>query len=356
MAKLDRIKIKGFKSIKEAEIPLTNLNVLIGANGAGKSNFISFFKLLNALKNNNLNGYVSLEGGADCFLYFGSKITEKIELELNFNNVIFNSCLTSNKKNQLLINCEKLFDKKNEDNVQIVQSPNGTFSSFISQYSFKSFSAYHFNDTSFQSRIKTTPRINDNEYLKPDGANLSAYLYLIKEKYPENYKHIVKTIQLVAPFFEDFKLRPNPLNPDIIRLEWTHKGKEEDYFDISDLSDGTLRFICLATLLLQPNPPETIIIDEPELGLHPTAIKILAALIRQASFDSQIIISTQSTRLVDEFEPENIIVVDRKNDASEFRRLSSEELKYWLEDYIEDGSEGFSLGELWEKNIFGGKP
>lgn len=333
MAKLDRIKIKGFKSIKEADIPLTKLNVLIGANGAGKSNFISVFKFFNALKNNELDFYVGKTGGASRFLYFGHKITDKIELFIKFNNGESHGChLYWAKGNEFL-------KSKGSSGSTPISSPFKFDNNFIS---------YHLDDTSFNAKIKTTPNINDNEYLKYDGANLSAYLYFIKEKYSENYSHILKTIQLVAPFIKDFKLRPNPLNPETIRLEWIHKGQEENYFNISDFSDGTLRFICLATLLLQPNPPETIIIDEPELGLHPFAITVLADLIKQASVDSQIIISTQSTNLVDKFEPKDIIVVDRENDASVFKRLDEKELKDWLEDY--------TLGELWQKNVFGGRP
>lgn len=342
MAKLDRIKIKGFKSIKEADIPLTNLNVLIGANGAGKSNFISFFKMLNAIKNNDEEDYVAKSGGANKLLYFGSKVTKEIEIDLIIKK---NNELISHSFNLELIIGDKLKKGRyfilNDTPVQ----PKDFYGFPLDFYT------YHFNDTSNEARIKLTTNINDNEYIKPDGANLSAYLYLIKEKYPEIYTQILKSVQLVAPFIKDFRLRPNPLNPEIIRLEWVHKGQEEYYFDISDLSDGTLRFICLATLLLQPNPPETIIIDEPELGLHPYAISILASLIRKASFDNQIIISTQSVELVDEFKPENMIVVDRKRDEinpelekSVFRRLTKEELTDWLEDY--------TLGELWVKNVF----
>jgi len=344
MSKLDRIKIKGFKSIKEADIPLTNLNVLIGANGAGKSNFISIFKMLYALKNNRLDDYVGKAGGASRFLYFGPKVTDKIETEIIFNNIEkYFWRFTFNEKSQLI--------GKGKGAVSVSNEPPNPWLEDDNLMNLDDFRVYHFNDSSPEARIKLTRNINDNEYLKSDGANLAAYLYLIKEQHPENYSNIVKTIQLVAPFIKDFKLRPNPLNPETIRLEWTHKGQEEDYFDISDLSDGTLRFICLATVLLQPNPPETIIIDEPELGLHPYAVSILASLLRKVSFSSQIIISTQSVELVNEFQPENLIVVDRRRDElntnmeqSVFRRLTREELTDWLGEY--------SLGELWVKNVF----
>ena len=155
-------------------------------------------------------------------------------------------------------------------------------------------------------------------------------------------------VQAVSPFFEGFALTPDRLNPKLIQLEWKQRGVEDAYFNAYQLSDGTLRFICLATLLLQPEPPQTIIIDEPELGLHPMAINKLSALIKKASDQSQIIISTQSVSLVDNFNAEDIIVVDMKNNASQFRRLDNEKLAVWLEQY--------SLGEIWEKNLIGGQP
>ncbi|MFA7013683.1 MAG: AAA family ATPase, partial [Desulfobacterales bacterium] len=114
------------------------------------------------------------------------------------------------------------------------------------------------------------------------------------------------------------------------------------------LSDGTIRFICLAAALLQPSPPATVVIDEPELGLHPFALDVLAGLFRDASERTQLVVSTQSAGLLNHFEPDDVIVVDRELGASRFRRLDASSLAAWLED--------FSLGELWQKNVFDGGP
>jgi predicted ATPase len=160
---------------------------------------------------------------------------------------------------------------------------------------------------------------------------------------------ILRAVQRVAPFFDDFQLGPLRLNPDDIQLEWRHKNSDQ-YFDASSLSDGTLRFVALATLFLQPEDlrPSVILVDEPELGLHPYAIEMLASLIRQASVNTQVIVATQSSLLLDHFAPEDVLVANRVEGGTQLTRLKSEQLAAWLEDY--------SLGQLWEKNEFGGRP
>ena len=208
---------------------------------------------------------------------------------------------------------------------------------------------YHFHDTSPGSPMKATADINDNRYLRPDGSNLAAFLYYLREKHTASYNLIRRTVQHVAPFFDDFQLHEQKLNPTKIRLEWKHK-KSTAYFDVSSLSDGTLRFIALATLFLQPEPylPSVIIVDEPELGLHPFAITLLASLVNQAKEKKQVILSTQSSLLLDYFRPEDVLVADLVDGSTQFTRLGSKDLASWLEEY--------SLGQLWEKNEIGGRP
>lgn len=208
---------------------------------------------------------------------------------------------------------------------------------------------YHFHDTSSTSSMRKTGDVSDNRFLRADASNLAAYLYLMHQRHSPEYQLIRKTVQRVAPFFDDFHLEPLRLNPDKIKLEWIHRSSDE-YFDASSLSDGTLRFICLATLFLQPLAyrPSVIIVDEPELGLHPYAITMLASLIKAASTETQVIVSTQSALLLDHFQPEDVLVADLEEGATTLKRLQSQDLTGWLEDY--------SLGQLWEKNQFGGRP
>jgi predicted ATPase len=212
-----------------------------------------------------------------------------------------------------------------------------------------SWQVYHFHDTSASARVKQTGDLHDNLFLRPDASNLAAYLYLLRETKQAYYRNIVETIRLAAPFFGDFVLRPSPFNPEKIRLEWQERGSDL-LFGPHALSDGTLRFICLVTLFLQPPDrlPTTIVLDEPELGLHPYAIALLADMVHSASQHTQVILATQSVTLVNQFQPEDILVVDRDQGKTVFRRLAEEEMTAWLEDY--------DLGDLWEKNLLGGRP
>ena len=152
------------------------------------------------------------------------------------------------------------------------------------------------------------------------------------------------TIRQVAPFFDDFDLEPADTR-DVI-LNWRHR-ESNFVFGPHQLSDGTLRAICLISLLLQPveKLPSLIVVDEPELGLDPCAVDVIASLFRSVSQHAQVLVSTQSSAFVDSFEPGDIVVVERNKEATEFERPQAEDLDTWVEDY--------ALGEIWEKNAVG---
>ncbi len=359
LGRLSCLKINGYKSIKSVNIELQSLNILIGANGVGKSNFISFFKFMKKILDKDLQFYVAQQGGANKILHFGNKTTDEVSFELFFPPNAYSCILVNTFLDTLIFKEEITFytnysGKKTEHKLakdgelesKLPKEGKHSMDTYIAKH-LNDWKVYHFHDTSVTAKVKQTCNINDNLFLSSDAHNLSAFLYGIKINSPRSYKKIVKTIQRVAPFFHDFILEPEVHNVDTIRLKWKHRGTD-DYFDANDLSDGTLRFICLTTLLLQPNLPTIILLDEPELGLHPFALKILASMFRVVSKKTQIIASTQSATFTDEFNIENIIVVDRVDNRSEFRRLYEEDYKEWLESY--------SLGEIWQKNLIGGVP
>ena len=337
--KISNIQIRNFKSIKEMDLDIKDINIFIGSNGAGKSNFISFFKFLNYLLEDDLKYYVEKYDKPDKLLYFGLKYSSELYVKVSFvDNHFLGYTLVPTADGSSFVkggwSCSGDAIKKDPDDYK------GSV--------FDRIKIYHFHDTTPEARIKRPCEIDDNRYLKPDGSNLAAFLYYLQKKHIKYYERIQDTIRLVAPFFWKFELAPDKINENIIQLIWKHKDYEDVFFKVHHLSDGTLRMICLITLLLQPELPDIILIDEPELGLHPSAITILAELLQSASVNSQVIISTQSVTLINHFEPEDIVVVDFEDNQSKFKRLDRKELEVWLEDY--------SLGEIWEKNIIGGRP
>jgi len=355
---VERLIIKNYKSIRELDLWLRPLNVLIGANGAGKSNFVSFFQLANQVFTGRLKEF-SLRKGADNLLHHGMDEDGYLEGLIDFDNTnAYEFRLIAGPDESLKVLTEGDYWNGYKDTSKDYSQWhwNAMHQGYLKEQSARakhvrrylsSFRVYHFHDTSEESAMKKSCNVHDNQFLSTDGSNLAAFLYLLQENHPKSFLRIVKTIQSIAPYFAGFDLKPLKSRPDFIMLEWKERGSDK-YFNAHNLSDGTLRFIALATLLLQPDPPKTIIIDEPELGLHPFAIRKLGALLRKASVESQIIVSTQSVGLVNEFEAEDIITVDRADGQSVFHRLDNKLLRNWLEEY--------ALGELWQKNLIGAQP
>ncbi len=361
---ISELSITNFKSIKHIKLALNEINLLIGANGAGKSNFISFFKLLRSMRMGRLNTYVAEHGYMDNLLFFGEKEEEKIYGQITFSDKDWRPTnryefeLLSMQRNRAFISfeCSKYYNANgewdenyhqiDEEHSFVLGESDNYRDRYLKDY-FDELFIYHFHDTSANAPLKKTARLNDNLFLREDGGNLPAFLYFLQQKHPKSLRRIERVVASIAPFFEGFSLRPDRLNGEFIQLEWREKGFDR-YQNAHNLSDGTLRFIALTTLLLQPEPPRTILIDEPELGLHPFAIAKLAGLIKKVSAKSQVILSTQSISFVNNFDPRDLITVDRRRQESIFQRLDEQRLASWLEDY--------SLGDLWNKSVIGGQP
>lgn len=363
MRTLEKLTIKNFKSIRDQTLALGRLNVFIGGNGAGKSNLIEVFRFLREIVNQNLAGYTGIKGGADSLLYFGRKRSLEMSFHLEFGegdtgNAYFVELTGTEEDSFLIVEETAYYHERKKSPKPFVLG----VSSFSKESNLKtashicargamsdleSYRVYHFHDTSDTAAVKGTADVEDNRVLRPQAENLAAFLYWMQQKRPDHFANIQDTLRQIAPFFEEFRLAPSKLNESKVRLEWKEKGSDA-YFKASSLSDGTLRFLCLATLLLQPQLPAVVLLDEPELGLHPAAVTLLSDLLSSAATRTQVIVATQSVTLVNLFEPESVWTVDREEDQSVFRHLSQQDMRAWLDDY--------GLGELWEKNILGARP
>lgn len=363
MRLLEKLTVRNFKSIRDQTLSLAPLNVFIGGNGSGKSNLIGVFHFLNRVTNQELQTYTGVSGGADSVLHFGRKRSCSLNVDLEFvkgdvsNGYRFQ--LVPTDEDRFVFQDEYvLFRDRTRHSVpyedflgsgqQEALLPKSATN--IARYvrdDLQSYKIYHFHDTSPEAEVKQTCDVDDNWVLASDAANLAAFLYGLEQTERDHFENIQDSIRQIAPFFERFQLQPSRLNKEKIRLEWKEKGNDS-YFNAHALSDGTLRFICLATLLLQPLLPSIVLLDEPELGLHPAAIALLAAMLESAATRTQVLVATQSVTLVNQFTPDRVWVAEREDGASVFRHLAKEDLTQWLD--------GYALGELWEKNVLGGRP
>lgn len=368
---INKISISGFKSIRELrDFELRDLNIFIGANGAGKSNLIQVFKLLMAMSRKNLQKFILENGGADNFLHNGPRITSGINMEIEFEShssvAKGSNCyrfdLTPTVEERFLVTEERkyittnwrsygspslesrLFDERDEKSFDDRWHGVGHFV----YEAISNWMVYHFHDTSNTAPMRRSEIVEDNRTLRCNAANIAPFLLRLKRNkdYHANYQEIVQAIRLAIPFFDDFRLDVIEMgDAEKVKLGWQQKGSDfpmQPYH----LSDGSIRFICLATALLQPHPPSAIVIDEPELGLHPEAIAILAELIQDAAKRTQIMVATQSPTLLNEFSIGDIVVVNRRKEQSVFERLNLADYTVWLEEY--------SVGELWTKNVIEG--
>lgn len=322
MAMLKRLVVSGFKSIKLMDLELSPLNVLIGANGAGKSNLVSFFKLLNEMMGGRLQQYIAAAGRAQSLLYLGPKVTPQMEARLEFevdNGLDTYAMRLFHAAGDTLVFADETlsFHQTGYASPKSLSLGAGHVETRIGQeadqgeptakvfrHLLNHCRVHHFHDTSATARVRQYCYVGDNRWLMPDAGNLAAVLYRLRnERDGASYRPIVTTTRLIAPFFDDFDLEPTgPQRKEII-LNWRQKGSDQ-IFGPHQLSDGTLRAICLVTLLLLP--------------------------------------------FLDHFDPQDVVVVDREGTESRFIRPDAERLDAWLEEC--------SLGEVWEKNVIGGGP
>lgn len=368
MAILNRVEIKGYRSIKDATLQLAPLNVFIGANGAGKSNLVSFFKMLNEMMAGRLQAYVGTTGRAQSLLHFGPKVTPQLEASLEFqadNGTDTYSLRLFHAAADTLVFADEILTFQGigwtgppktlalgagHQETRVAQkAAEGEPTAKVFRHLLNQCRVYHFHDTSASARSRQSCYINDNRWLMHDAGNLAAMLHAYRQSNERVYERIVSTVRKIMPEFKDFDLEPDRLNPSYILLNCRKQGW--DYlFGPHQISDGTLRAMAIFTLLLQPEAdlPYLIVLDEPELGLHPQALEIVAGLIRAASVKRQVIVATQSQAFLNFFEPSDVITVECRDGQSRFRRLDASELDDWLEDY--------SIGELWQRNVIGGGP
>lgn len=364
---LRELHITGFASLADVRLELSRTTVLVGANGSGKSNLLRALKMAPLIRTASLQRFVADVGGAAALLHYGPKHTPSLRLSLEFADdrgpVRYEAELSYAAGDRLAFKEETVLDHPAAADKAIESSlgeghweselgdsngqPTGVqrASWWIARMNF-----FHFHDTSATSSLRPHARVEDDQYLRSDGSNLAAYLLRLANSTEHAdasaWRRINHLVRRIAPAVKE--LAPTAVNGTAARLDWIDDRDER--FGVHQLSDGTLRAISLITALGQPTErlPKFITIDEPELGLHPAAIAVLAELAHAVAPHTQVLFATQSTALLDHFDPADIVVAERRNGATEFQRLDGDALERWLEDY--------SMGQIFTKGVLGGVP
>jgi len=357
MPHASEVAIQGYKSFADTgSVQLTDgVNLLLGANGAGKSNFISFFRFLNRLCEQQLFLYTGETGGASVLLHKGPPPVSEMAARLHVGENEYRFRLKRTEGNDRFIFLEEIAEWKGHSrtlakagaNESELKQSEQRIPKFTYEY-LSGIRVFHFHDTSPDAPVMGSESVDNSNGLLGDARNIAPVLFALQRFEPDVYAHIRATIRLIAPFFDDFVLTPSTAGN--VSLRWRQRGLTEDTFGPTAFSDGTLRFICLTTLLNQPSNhlPKLVLLDEPELGLHPHAIQVLADMLKSAGSRTQLLVATQSPLLIDYFSPENVIIAERIGNATSLTRKAPEEFAAWLEDY--------TLGEIWRKNLLGGTP
>ncbi|TAK22590.1 MAG: DUF2813 domain-containing protein [Chloroflexota bacterium] len=336
--RLTHLKVAGFRSFRQLDLKLADLTVLVGANGSGKSNLVDFFEMLSFMLSGSLQLYIGRKGGGSSVLHYGPKRSQDLTAELTFEGTTRTSnyamSLSFAAPDRLIFTREEVAFQRTDDlrpykdllgvgqlETDLLQyarekgdSARHTVSR-VFRMRLRDLQVYHFHDTSATAHMRTSQDIDRNAYLMSDGGNIASFLHMLQSVHPIHFERIMSTVRLAVPYLQEFELTPNPLNPGSISLRW--RDRNPDYeFGPHQLSDGSLRAIALITALLQPEEllPSLIVIDEPELGLHPNAVGLIGQLIRAVAEKRQVLVATQSPRLLSEFEPGDVVVVERDED------------------------------------------
>lgn len=389
MRRITRLQIEGFKSFRKLDVELNpGVNVLIGANGSGKSNLVDFFRMLGAMGRHTFQRFVSENGGADRLCHLGTKETTSIKCAVGFREqqdrarYAFELVVTNDDR--LLFGSEEFGNDTSHQGFEKVHTPGGGAepsynqtwqmpggpeppqSQAILRWIVAMIEAYRLDDIGPTSPIRKPQATSDRLWLRSDFSNLSPMIGFHSVSGAPEHARLVELTKRVCPSFDGFRF-VSIEDGARLRFEWEHKTRDFPMHN-SQLSGGTLRFIAMAWALIHPGyrslqdmefgeqgivvkhfataRPDIIVLDEPELGLHPHALELLASLIKSVATERQVIIATQSVDLLNQFSPEEVIVMDSDGAQSTAHRLDPKALEDWLKEY--------SLGDLWWKNVFGG--
>ena len=370
--KIESLRIRGFRSLADVELcNLCNANVLLGANGGGKSNFIRFFEMLSWMLRSRLGEFVGTQGGADDQLHRGKSVTlgmdAQLALRTEAGRIEYRFALAHADPDRFVFSDEAFrrtadlaadapsqHAASGQPEARIVdiaqRSPSRGVNATIARVIVRllgNCSVHQFRNTSDTSNFRKPWDVEDSNYLRTHGGNLAAVLHRLEQEDLGRFELICRHVRRVLPMFDRFRIVESHGQ---VSLRWTAVGTDKT-FGAHVTSDASFRFFALVTLLNLPPGmlPSVLLLDEPELGLHPTAVTLVGGMIKSLAANRQIIVATQSPLLVDAFDLEEILVLNLADGRTTFSRPEGAGFAQWIE-------EGYTTGEIWQKNLIGGCP
>lgn len=382
MRKIKEIHIAGFRRLRDIHIEMRPMMVLIGANSVGKTSILDAMSLLSASAAGKMNTALNSIGGVADLATRGQerKITLGAEMDCPGYNPLHYQLDVETRGQGYAIPCETLtqeggdkynapfkhIDSNNENTSYFDQiekklvRPNwehNPLESSLSQVpkmfqqpeefrrTLSSISQYHVLDVGPRSPVKLPQQMKPARLPGEDGEDLVSFLYNLRESDRHRYETIEDTLRAAFPGFECLNFPPAAAG--MISLTWKEK-QFKDPFYAHQLSEGTLRFLWLVSLLQSPNLSAVTMIDEPEVSLHPELLSLLTDCLREASQSTQLIVATHSDRLIRFLEPHEVVVMDVDEDGcAQVQWADQMDLEKWLKEY--------SLDEVWRMGQMGGR-
>ena len=395
----DHIEIERFRSFRHVELDIPSLAVLIGPNGSGKSNFLDLLFLMAEAARGGLAEGVASRGGFDNLAFKGDPgdiflalrfqpkgvfeeekdaITFKLKLKkvgpncrvwfeqvskaprLPFHHAplmvmhrdkdgcMFRSIKTGMREEVVENEEGKALESDSELAISQVKDQEKYPTPYKLLRLLQEWTLYENINVGFDAPVRQPSLLRPTMRLAPKGNNLASVLYSMQQQHPAIWKEIEEILETAYANFHSITFPPEGGDGKVLLRWWERPYEKESGFSANLLSDGTLKFLCLIAILKSPDPPPLVCIDEPELGLHPDWIKLVAELMQSAASRTQLVVTTHSPQLVAKLSPDQVIVAEKVDGETQLKRLSEEKLKNWLEE--------FNLGDLWVAGHFGGRP
>lgn len=386
MAIFERLHVQGFRRLYDVDLVLKPLNIVIGANGSGKTSLLDVFSLLAASASGALNETISEFGGVDGnltnltaanagaarFMAFELAMSVQGHAPIQYRMSMSPRGVTYEIADETLtqqrqqspppfkhIDAHHGVVRYYEQNRGLIP-PDWEYNAAESALSqvpkmyhepedfrkrLASSTHYHVLDVGRRAPVRLPQPMRDAKLPGRDGEDLVSCLYMLRETDSDRFEAIEATLRAGFPSFE--RLNFPPVAAGTLAMTWKDKTSKTPFY-MHQLSEGTLRFLWLATLLQSPGLAAVTLIDEPEVSLHPELLSLLAELLREASQRTQLIVATHADRLVRHLLPSEVVTVDiDKGGAADAKWADEFDLEQWLNE--------FTLDEVWRMGRMGGR-